>query len=310
MTCDPAPIVAGAALTELIPLPGGRFRMGSDRHYAEEAPPRDVELSPFAIERHSVTNAQFAAFVAATGYVTTAEQAPDPETYPEADPALLVPGSAVFRATTGPVDLRDPGQWWAWVPGADWRHPWGPESSIGALDDVPVVHVSYADAAAYARWAGRGLPTEAQFEYAARGGLDGCAFTWGDEPDPGRANHWIGRFPWEFRRPDRTTPGPAPAGALPANEYGLHEMCGNVWHWTTDLWVAGAANGPCCAPPLDPAGPADGSFDADAPTVEQRVLKGGSFLCADEYCHRYRPAARIPESVDTGTCHVGFRCVL
>ncbi len=296
-------------LTDLVALPGGRFRMGSDRHYPEEAPVRDVELRAFAIERHPVTNAQFAAFVAETSHVTTAEQTPDPALYPGADPALLVPGSVVFTPPNHPVSLHDPSSWWSWTPGADWRHPWGPASSVEGLDDLPVVHVSYVDASAFATWCGRALPTEAQYEYAARGGLDGCDYPWGDERDPRAANHWMGRFPHDYRRPDRPAPGPAPVATFPPNGYGLYDMVGNVWHWTQDRWGTGGTSGPCCAPTIDPVGPADAVFDPDAPSVEQRVLKGGSFLCADEYCHRYRPAARIPESVDTGTCHVGFRCV-
>lgn len=297
--------------TEMAWVPGGVFAMGSDRFEPEEAPTHPVEVSGFFIDVHPVTNAQFAAFVAETGHVTTAETAPDPADYPGADPALLVPGSAVFVRPPGPVDLRTP-TWWAYVPGADWRHPWGPQSSIGGLDDHPVVHVTFADALAYADWAGKSLPTEAQWERAARGGLDGADWVWGDTREvDGRvpANVWgADRFPWEWRK-DRPI-GTTAVGAFAPNGYGLHDMAGNVWEWTTDWYADGHETaGACCSPRRDPTGPATPRHDPWAPAIAQRVLKGGSFLCADDYCMRYRPAARIAESVDTSTCHVGFRCV-
>lgn len=300
---DPAPMVA---------LPGGTFVMGSDAFYPEEAPAHEVSVTAFAIDVHPVTNAQFARFVADTGHVTTAEIAPRAEDYPGADPELLVAGSAVFVPTAGPVDLRDAGQWWAYVPGANWRHPTGPDSDLAGRDDHPVVQVTYDDVLAYATWAGKTLPTEAQWEYAARGGLDAQAWAWGaaklvDGDVP--ANMWRGPFPWRSGRADGSW-GTLPVGSFPPNGFGLLDVCGQVWEWTTDWWAPGhVAKGPCCAPKVDPTGPADARFDPHAPSIAQRVLKGGSFLCADDYCMRYRPSARIAESVDTSTCHVGFRCV-
>jgi formylglycine-generating enzyme len=284
-------------LTELVALPGGTFRMGSTRFYPEEAPEHTVTVAPFAVERHPVTNAQFAAFVAATGHRTTAELAPDPGQYPGADPADLVAGALVFRPTAGPVDLRDWRQWWHWVPGADWRHPFGPDSSLDGCDDHPVVQVSYTDAAAYARWAGRALPSEAQWEFAARGGSS-AAYAWGEDERPdGRvmANTWQGAFPY------RSTGwgGTSPVGAFPPNGFGLLDMIGNVWEWTTTRFTGhhrpGASDSGCCPVAPDPA-------------VSQ-ALKGGSHLCAPEYCRRYRPSARSPQSQDTATTHIGFRCV-
>ncbi len=309
---DATPVPDAPAGHRMVRLAGGTFTMGSDDFYPEEAPSHPVTVSAFAIDVHPVTNAQFAAFVAATGHVTTAEIAPDPADYPGARPELLVPGSAVFVPPPGPVDLRNPGQWWAWVPGASWRHPTGPSSSIVDKADHPVVQVTFADALAYADWAGLALPTEAQWEYAARGGLDAQPWAWGpDKLVDGvvPANMYVGDFPWRSDRPGGAW-GTVAVGSYPPNGYGLVDMCGQVWEWTTDWWRAGhEAKGPCCAPPVDPTGPAEARYDPQAPTITQRVLKGGSFLCADNYCMRYRPAARIAESVDTSTCHVGFRCV-
>lgn len=288
--------------SELVDLPGGSFRMGSTSFYPEEAPIHTVTVEPFAIERHPVTNAQFAEFVAATGYVTVAEQPIDPALYPGADPSQLQPGAMVFRPTPEPVDLRDWRQWWHWVPGASWRHPFGPDSDVADRADHPVVQVAYPDAAAYARWAGRRLPTEAEWEYAARAGAT-STYPWGDEPtSDGRlmANTWQGRFPY---RNDGALGwvGTSPVGVFAPNAFGLLDMIGNVWEWTTTEFSThhriGAATKPCCAP----SGPAD-------PGVNQ-TLKGGSHLCAPEYCHRYRPAARSPQSQDSATTHIGFRCV-
>ena len=289
-------------LTELVDLPGGSFRMGSTSFYPEEAPIHTVTVGAFAVERHPVTNAQFTEFVSATGYVTVAEQPIDPALYPGADPADLCPGAMVFRPTPGPVDLRDWRQWWHWVPGASWRHPFGPDSDLTERADHPVVQVAYPDAAAYARWAGRRLATEAEWEYAARGGTGGT-YPWGDEPKPdGRlmANTWQGRFPY---RNDGALGwvGTSPVGTFPPNGFGLLDMIGNVWEWTATKFTAhhrlDQPPKACCAP----SGPAD-------PAVSQ-TLKGGSHLCAPEYCHRYRPAARSPQSQDTATTHIGFRCV-
>ena len=287
-------------LAELVELPGGSFRMGSTT-YPEEAPEHTATVAPFAIERHPVTNAQFAAFVDATGYLTVAERPLDPALYPGVAPADLLPGALVFRPTAAPVDLTDWRQWWDWAPGANWRAPFGAGSDIAGKQDHPVVQVAYPDAAAYAAWAGRRLPTEAEWEYAARAGSD-STYPWGDEPTVGgepMANTWQGRFPY---RNDgaRGWMGSSPVGAFPPNGFGLLDMIGNVWEWTTTRFSAGhrAVPGNACCPP---------GSDPD-PTVSQ-TLKGGSHLCAPEYCHRYRPAARSPQSQDSSTTHIGFRCV-
>lgn len=282
-------------LTDLVDIPGGAFRMGSTSFYPEEAPIHTVVVEPFGLERHPVTNAQYAEFIAATGYVTLAEQ-----DIPSYD---AQPGALVFTPTAGPVDLRDWRQWWRWVPGASWRHPLGPDSDVGDKPDHPVVQIAYPDAAAYARWAGRRLPTEAEWEYAARAGTS-TAYAWGEEARAGgalMANTWQGVFPY---RNDGALGwiGTSPVGAFPPNRWGLLDMIGNVWEWTTTEFSAhhrlDAPPKACCAP----SGPAD-------PAISQ-TLKGGSHLCAPEYCHRYRPAARSPQSQDTATSHIGFRCAV
>jgi len=283
-------------------LSGGTFRMGSNAFYREERPVRQVSVGGFWIDAHPVTNAQFRQFIAATGYVTFSQRPVDPALYPDADPALRVPGSLVFRKPRGPVDLRDYRAWWEYVPGADWRHPEGPDSGIDDKDDHPVVHVAYDDCRAYASWAGKDLPTESEWEFAARGGLDGATYAWGDSFAPdGRlmANTWQGRFPWENLALDGYE-GTSPVQAFPANGHGLRDMIGNVWEWTGSVFTTPGAAGntkSCCTP------------GGDGPTV-RRVVKGGSHLCAPNYCLRYRPAARQGEAVDTSTCHIGFRCVV
>jgi sulfatase modifying factor 1 len=297
-------------------IPGGTFRMGSDHHYREEAPAHDTTVKGFWMDRHPVTNAQFGRFVEETGYVTIAERELDPVDYPGARAHLLVPGSVVFRQPARPVSLADHFGWWTYVPGACWRHPEGPERSrTGNLGGHPVVHVAYADVEAYARWAGKEIPTEAEWEFAARGGLDGRVYAWGDELSPGgrtMANVWQGEFPrqnllldgWE-----RTSP----VGSFPPNGYGLFDMIGNVWEWTADWWREhGAVTGSCCACPQPADGGREGSMDPGQPAIRipRKVLKGGSYLCAANYCVRYRPAARIPQQVDTGTGHQGFRCIV
>jgi formylglycine-generating enzyme len=289
-------------LTELVELPGRSFRMGSTSFYPEEAPAHTVAVAAFAIERHPVTNAQFAEFTDDTGYVSVAERELDLALYPGANPADLVPGALVFRQTPGPVDLRDWRQWWDWKPGACWRHPFGPDSAITDRLDHPVVQVAYPDAAAYARWAGRRLPSEAEWEYAARGGST-ATYAWGDDAMPDgelMANTWQGRFPHENYGALGWT-GTSPVGTFPPNGYGLVDMIGNVWEWTTTKFVGHhRLDEPTqgCCPHSDQADPA----------VNQ-ALKGGSHLCAPEYCHRYRPAARSPQSQDSATTHIGFRCV-
>jgi formylglycine-generating enzyme len=291
--------------------------MGSDDHYPEEAPAHRVRVGGFGIDPVAVTNRRFAEFVAATGYVTVVERPLDPAQFPGAPPENLVPGSMVFTPTRGPVNLRHLSQWWRWVPGASWRHPEGVRAGIDARLDHPVVHIAHEDAAAYAAWVGATLPTEAQWEYAARGGLEEAAFTWGDEPRPGgriMANTWDGPdFPWRSTGESgwlRT----APVGSFPPNGYGLFDMAGNVWEWTDDWWtsrhLANAATG-CCVPQDPRPGEAVASRDPAQPQfpVPRKVVKGGSHLCADTYCLRYRPAARRPQPVDTGMSHLGFRCV-
>lgn len=295
-------------------LPGGTFRMGSDVHYPEEAPAHLVSVDGFWIDRFPVTNADFARFVAATGYVTLAERQPRPEDYPGADPALLVPASLVFRQP-GQAGTDDWTRWWHLVPGADWRHPQGPDSTIEGLADHPVVHVALADAEAYASWQGKELPTEAEWEYAARGGLDGADFAWGDTLVPDgihRANTWQGRFPVENLAEDGYV-GTSPVSAFPANGHGLYDMIGNVWEWTADWYRADHAVGagkPCCLPRNPRGGTEAESRDlAAGDLLPRKVLKGGSHLCAPSYCRRYRPAARQPQTVDTSSVHIGFRCI-
>jgi formylglycine-generating enzyme len=300
---------------DIVSLDGGEFAMGSDAHYPEEAPVRRVRVDPFAIDRYEVTNARFAEFVEATGYVTVAERPLDPRDFPGAPPENLVPGSLVFTPTRGPVDLRHLSQWWTWTPGACWRAPEGPGSSAEDRQEHPVVHVAHEDAAAYAAWIGARLPTEAEWELAARGGLAGAAFTWGEAARPdGRimANTWDGLdFPWRSTGVSgflRT----APVGSFPPNGFGLFDMAGNVWEWTDDWWVEHSADPgkPCCVPVNPRGGDLESSLDPAQPQfrVPRKVIKGGSHLCADSYCLRYRPAARRPQMIDTGMSHVGFRC--
>jgi sulfatase modifying factor 1 len=302
-------------------LKGGRFRMGSERFYPEEAPVRLVQVDPFWIDETPVTNDQFAQFVEATGHVTLAEIAPDPADYPGLLPEMARAGSFVFEKTCGQVDLRDFTQWWHFRFGADWRRPLGPDSSIEGKGDHPVVHVAYSDAAAYAHWAGKALPTEAQWEFAARGGLEGADFAWGDDLAPeGRmlANYWQGAFPFSNDLLDgyeRTSP----VRSFPANGYGLYDMIGNVWEWTDDWYglpssaaSTSAGNASCCVVPTNPrGGDKSDSIDPGMPAsrIGRKVLKGGSHLCAENYCERYRPAARLPQAIDTATTHIGFRCV-
>jgi len=297
-------------------IPGGTFRMGSDHHYPEEAPSHRVSVDSFWIDRTPVTNRQFKAFVKATGHVTTAQVPPAPEDYPGALPHMIYAGSLVFMPPRHVSDPRNWSQWWTFLKGADWRHPYGPKSNINVLDNHPVVHVSFADAAAYAKWAGKDLPTEAEWEFAARGGREGEEFAWGNALAPGgkhMANTWQGRFPTENLNEDgyeRTSP----VTAFPPNGYGVHDMIGNVWEWTSDWWSREhEADAPkaCCIPQNPRGGREDASYDACQPAIRipRKVLKGGSHLCAPNYCRRYRPAARHAEPIDTSTSHVGFRCV-
>jgi formylglycine-generating enzyme required for sulfatase activity len=304
--------MSDVAIMGMVTVPGGTFQMGSEGFYPEERPVRRATVDGFRIDEHPVTNEQFGEFVAATGYLTLAERPVDAADYPDADPVLLVPGSAVFRQPDGPVDMRDVRHWWAYVPGADWRHPDGPGSDLAGKERHPVVHVAHEDALAYAEWAGKALPTEAEWEYAARGGLDGAAYAWGEEPQPeGRtmANTWVGEFPWENLNGGghaRTSP----VGSFPANGHGLFDVAGNVWEWTADRYRRSRAAGPsCCGSPQGPER-ADGGGEAGGGPAAVMVVKGGSHLCAPTYCLRYRPAARQGEPADTSTSHIGFRCVV
>ena len=298
--------VHGRAPKNMVRIPAGRFTMGGTDFYPEERPARKVDVGEFWMDEHPVTNAEFRRFVKATGHITVAERVPDAADFPGANPAMLVPGSQVFVPTEGPVPLDDWTRWWCWVPGADWRQPEGPGSTLHGRERHPVVHVGYEDALAYAQWAGKDLPTEAEWEYSARGGFDGATYPWGNEFMPrGKimANTWHGRFPWENLRPhglDRTSP----VRQFPPNGYGLYDVSGNVWEWTRTEWTASHAEFAeavphCCGPSHD-----------QVTEEDRRVIKGGSHLCAPSYCHRYRPAARQGHAVRSSTGHVGFRCVL
>lgn len=288
--------------------------MGSDDHYPEEAPAHRAVVGGFWMDRHPVTNAEFRRFVAATGYVTIAERPPAPDDFPGAPPENLVPGSVVFRPPPGKVDLGHP-TWWDYLPGAHWRCPEGPGSTLAGRERHPVVHVAYEDAVAFATWSGKTLPTEAEWEFAARGGLDGAEYAWGDEFAPrGRpmANTWQGAFPTENLLIDGFA-GTSPVGSFPPNGYGLFDMIGNTWEWTTDWYAARhEGEGGCCAGTGQGVDARERSYDPQQPAIRisRKVLKGGSFLCAPNYCRRYRPAARIAQQIDTGTCHQGFRCIV
>jgi sulfatase modifying factor 1 len=298
-------------------IPGGTFGMGSEDFYPEEKPVHQVKVDGFWMDTHEVTNEQFAKFVEATGYITLAERPLNAADFPGAPPENLVPGSMLFMKTRGPVDLHNYVNWWAWAPGTSWRHPLGSESNLEGREQHPVVHVSYEDAEAFAKWAQKDLPTEAEWEFAARGGLEGKNFTWGDEdatPAKPMANSWQGQFPWQNLLHDGFE-GVSPVGSFPPNGYGLYDMAGNVWEWTSDWFVRTLADEViknCCGPQDNPriASP-DKSYDANQAQfkIPRKVVKGGSHLCAPNYCLRYRPAARQPQMVDTSMSHIGFRCI-
>ncbi len=301
-------------------IPGGEFRMGSNDPLAwdDERPTHPVSVEGFWLDEHEVTNREFAEFVKATGYVTTAEKAPtveeilanSPPGTAAPDPAVLVPASLVFTPPDHPVPLNNFSQWWVWTPGANWRHPEGPGSNIDERMDHPVVHVSWDDASAYAQWAGKRLPTEAEWERAARGGKEGLPFVWGTAPPSEtspQANLWNGKFPYENTAKDGFT-RTAPVKSFPANDYGLYDMSGNVWEWCHDWYDRELySKRPQLAVTKNPAGP-EKSHDPTQPFQQLRSQRGGSFLCNDSYCSRYRPSARHGCSPDTGMSHVGFRC--
>ena len=270
----------------LVAIPAGHYQVGSDRFYPEEAPVRQVSIASFEIDLAPVTNAEFQQFVDATGYQTVSERPPDPTLYPDLPPEEQIPESVVFIPPPPTVDRSEPLSWWALIAGADWRHPQGPDTNLDGLMQHPVVHVAFEDALAYADWAGKRLPTADEWEVAARGGLVDQDYAWGPEKTPdGRwlANVWQGPFPWDNKETDGWF-WTSPVGSFPANGYGLVDVCGNVWEWTSTPYAV-------------PQG-----------EQERRVIKGGSFLCADNYCHRFRPSALMGQTLDTATCHMGFRC--
>jgi formylglycine-generating enzyme len=305
-------------------IPGGEFLMGSHDFYPEERPVHTATVGGFWMDEHPVTVAEFRRFTKATGHTTVAETTPDAADFPDAEPEQLVPGSLVFTPPAQRVSLDDFRNWWSWVPGTQWRHPYGPESTLHGLEQHPVVHIAYPDALGYATWAGKELPTEAEWEFAARGGLEGAAYAWGDQFAPrGRmmANTWQGDFPVQNDLLDgyeRTSP----IGKFPPNGYGLVDITGNVWEWTcqdfTSSHVAAAdssaatdpaaSRAPCCGPQRGPA--TEQSPESAASPPPRKVIKGGSHLCAPNYCLRYRPAARQSQTIDTSTSHLGFRCIL
>jgi sulfatase modifying factor 1 len=301
-------------------VPGGTFLMGSERpDYPEEGPTHRASVDGFWVDQAPVTVTQFRRFVKATGYRTVAERPLDPAEYPNVDPVMLVPGALVFTPAPGPVDLGDWQTWWRYVPGADWAHPQGPRSGVAGRELHPVTHVAWDDVAAYAGWSGKQLPTEAEWEYAARGGLDGAMYAWGEQFEPlgqRMANYWVGEFPWQNLKPveqQRTVP----VRSFPPNGFGLFDVAGNVWEWTADFYRddhAAIAAHACCAPPSNPRiADADGSYgpnEEGGAHIARRVIKGGSHLCAQNYCQRYRPAARQAQQVDTGMSHIGFRCII
>ncbi|BAY79301.1 hypothetical protein NIES25_57850 (plasmid) [Nostoc linckia NIES-25] len=302
-------IIPPAAATEnpcpqgMVLIPAGTFTMGSDNSgFVEERSAFDVKVSSFCIDKYEVTNAQFTAFVKATGYVTVAERHLSKEQFPDLTDEQRLPGSLVFEMVKpGAKQLS----WWHWKTGANWQHPFGPESAIASKENYPVVHIAYEDAAAYARWAGKSLPSEAQWEYAARGGLESATYTWGEQYSEKKANTWQGIFPFFNTKSDGYV-GIAPVGSFPPNGYGLYDMAGNVWELTSDLFGVGHNHK---NHNVDPTGP-ELSFDPNKPTENiLHTIKGGSYLCAPNYCSRFRPAARESQAPDTGTTHIGFRLV-
>lgn len=308
-------------LEHMVFIGGGEFLMGSDKFYPEEKPVRKVQVGSFYIDKYEVTNRDYKKFVDETGYVTVAERPLNPKIYPDAKPEMLVPGALVFQKTIAPVDLKNNFNWWAWVKGASWNHPYGPGSTIEHMEEHPVVNIAYEDAETYANWLGKDLPTEAEWEYAARGGLQEKTFTWGDEDvqlSVPMANTWQGEFPWQNLLTD-CYEGTSPVGSFSANGYGLFDMAGNVWEWTSDWYLGNGVNhhsqthksrsisdfNPEVISP-------ECSYDHWHPQVKipGKVIKGGSHLCAPNYCLKYRPAARQPQMINTAMNHLGFRCIV
>jgi formylglycine-generating enzyme len=311
---QPAPLAQKAPFDNMAWIPGGAFTMGSNKHYPEEAPSHTATVGPFWIDKYQITNEQFGQFVEATGHITLAERPPDPKDYPGALKELLQPASVVFKKPLHSVDLGNHFNWWTYVPGADWRHPEGPNSSLADRAEHPVVHLAFCDAEAYARWAGKELPTEAEWEFAARSSLEGADYAWGNDLEPdGRqmANIWQGSFPWQNLLIDGYE-GTAPVGQFPANSYGVFDMIGNVWEWTADWYSAHQREAKGCCGGAIPKGDRELSYDPQMPAIRipRKVIKGGSFLCSPVYCRRYRPAARMAQPVDTSTCHVGLRLIV
>lgn len=307
-------------LSNMIPMQGGKFLMGSDKFYPEEKPIREVTVDGFWIDKFPVTNEDFREFVSETKYITVAERPLNPAVYPGITEENLAPGSMVFQKTKQRVDLKNYANWWAWIKGACWKHPHGPGSSLKGLDNHPVVHIAYEDAEAYAMWAGKELPTEAEWEFAARGGLEGMHFTWGNEDTQlvkPKANTWQGEFPFENLVTDGYE-GTAPVGSYEPNGFGLYDMAGNIWEWTCDWWVPNLNENAkkfksCCTPAVNPrVFSPEASYDTCQSNIKipRKVVKGGSHICAPNYCLRYRPAARQPQMIDTGMTHIGFRCIV
>jgi formylglycine-generating enzyme required for sulfatase activity len=307
--------MVAAQMKNMVRIPGGVFKMGSNDFYSEERPTHNVEVDGLWMDEHPVTVTEFRTFVKATGYVTLAERPLDAADYPDAEPDLLVPGSLVFDSPGHPVDLRDASNWWTYRPGAQWRYPEGPGSTLHGRDRHPVTHIAPEDAEAYATWIGKTLPTEAEWEFAARGGLDGATFVWGNEFAPkGKmmANTWQGEFPWQNLGTDGFE-GTSPVKSFPPNGYGLYDMAGNVWEWTSDFFTTFKGfERACCVPKNPRATSPESSLVVGEPgaQIPRKVIKGGSYLCAPNYCLRYRPAARQGEATDTSTSHIGFRCVI
>ncbi|MDF3076797.1 MAG: sulfatase-modifying factor protein [Sphingobacteriaceae bacterium] len=294
--------------SKMVWIPAGSFQMGSDDPaFTDALPIHKISVDGFWMDEHEVTNAEYAKFVNATGYQTVAEQPLNPADFPDVPKENLVSGSGVFTPTTQPVNLDNPMQWWRYVPGASWKHPFGPETSVTDKPNDPVVHISYTDAMAYAKWAGKRLPTEAEWEFAAQGGKGRRKFYWGDELKPGgkwMANIYQGSFP-DANTSEDGFKGIAPVKTFPANGYGLYDMDGNVWEWCNDFYRPDYYSK---SPEKNPQGPTD-SYDPDEPGIVKRVQRGGSFLCSDEYCIRYRPGSRGKGEVNSASNNLGFRCV-